>query len=641
MRATLEGQALHFNAMTETQAAHIAKEAAKEATETADEIKRRADSGEFDGATGPQGERGPKGDTGATGPQGPQGPEGPQGPQGQKGDAGERGPQGEKGDKGDKGETGATGPKGDTGEPGKTPVRGVDYWTEGDRKPVEDATAAANAAASNANDAAQAARGNVLVGTASGTVSHAEDAYASKAREVRVEGKTSTNFWVNPSGTNNGVTATVNDDGSVSLSGTATGNEANIEAPNEKIYTLVAGKTYHIEADGLTSNGVRILINGYTNEGIISPRPWDGNKDSGSFTIADGVIYCRMYFDVPEGTTVSGTYRVMLNEGDTAEPWCPPGINGVEPEKLVTAGKNLLKGGPEKSGIRYYFPAALVSGTNLTIKNVASGSVNFGVASGVGADPEFLGNKTPAQSLTFHLTQEQASLGYVVVYAGYDLGLTDDMEWQLELGSSPTAYEPPSITETGLPSVELRSLPNGKYDVLTIEAGGSTTVERNTGRVSVSTVDFQPIDIDTYQYVVLTPLDSKLVDGSVNMYCDRFSIGEREPWNVYIAGGADNAKLFFCFPVGTFASKDEAEQWFAQNPTNVVFERSDSKKESLSTVDLPQLPAPTFNVYTTGGNVQPTVDVDYERDVNIVIGNIEQAIAVNRANIDLLEVTNG
>lgn len=35
MRAKLEGHALHFNAMTETQAAHIAKEAAKEAIEAA------------------------------------------------------------------------------------------------------------------------------------------------------------------------------------------------------------------------------------------------------------------------------------------------------------------------------------------------------------------------------------------------------------------------------------------------------------------------------------------------------------------------------------------------------------------------------------------------------------------------------
>lgn len=52
----------------------------------------------------------------------------------------------------------------------------------------------------------------------------------------------------------------------------------------------------------------------------------------------------------------------------------------------------------------------------------------------------------------------------------------------------------------------------------------------------------------------------------------------------------------------------------------------------LDNVALPELPAPTFNVYTTGGYIQPTVDVDYERDVNLVL----QALA---AKIASLEVT--
>lgn len=39
----------------------------------------------------------------------------------------------------------------------------------------------------------------------------------------------------------------------------------------------------------------------------------------------------------------------------------------------------------------------------------------------------------------------------------------------------------------------------------------------------------------------------------------------------------------------------------------------------LENVTLPELPAPTFNVYTTGGYVPPTVDVDYEQDVNLAL----------------------
>lgn len=39
----------------------------------------------------------------------------------------------------------------------------------------------------------------------------------------------------------------------------------------------------------------------------------------------------------------------------------------------------------------------------------------------------------------------------------------------------------------------------------------------------------------------------------------------------------------------------------------------------LDNVALPELPAPTFNVYTTGGYLPPTVDVTYERDVNLAL----------------------
>lgn len=51
---------------------------------------------------------------------------------GPKGPAGAQGVAGPKGDKGDPGQNGAQGPQGPKGADGKTPVRGVDYWTEAD-----------------------------------------------------------------------------------------------------------------------------------------------------------------------------------------------------------------------------------------------------------------------------------------------------------------------------------------------------------------------------------------------------------------------------------------------------------------------------------------------------------------------------
>ena len=59
---------------------------------------------------------------------------------------------------------------------------------------------------------------------------------------------------------------------------------------------------------------------------------------------------------------------------------------------------------------------------------------------------------------------------------------------------------------------------------------------------------------------------------------------------------------------------------------------SEGEPTVLENVILPELPAPTFNVYTTGGYIQPTVDVGYERDVNLMLEAME-------ARISALEVT--
>lgn len=75
------------------------------------------------GAAGPQGPQGPRGETGATGPQGPQGATGPQGPQGPAGADGTDGAPGAKGDKGDKGDTGDSGVYVGTQEPTDSEVK--------------------------------------------------------------------------------------------------------------------------------------------------------------------------------------------------------------------------------------------------------------------------------------------------------------------------------------------------------------------------------------------------------------------------------------------------------------------------------------------------------------------------------------
>lgn len=104
-----------------------ADKSAKEAADRLQDLKDGIASGNFKGEqgpqgpigpVGPQGEQGPQGPTGATGATGPRGETGPQGKQGPHGIQGERGPQGAQGPQGEKGDTGQQGPKGDPGPAG-------------------------------------------------------------------------------------------------------------------------------------------------------------------------------------------------------------------------------------------------------------------------------------------------------------------------------------------------------------------------------------------------------------------------------------------------------------------------------------------------------------------------------------------
>ena len=104
-----------------------ADQSAQEAANSLQELKDGIANGNFKGEqgpqgpigpVGPQGERGPQGPAGATGATGPQGETGPHGEQGPQGIQGERGPQGAQGPQGEKGDTGPQGPKGETGPAG-------------------------------------------------------------------------------------------------------------------------------------------------------------------------------------------------------------------------------------------------------------------------------------------------------------------------------------------------------------------------------------------------------------------------------------------------------------------------------------------------------------------------------------------
>ena len=199
----------------------------QEAVDTANSVREDADAGDFDGEqgpAGPQGDPGPVGPQGEQGPQGPKGdtgdtgPQGPQGVQGEKGDTGDTGPQGPKGDKGDTGEqdpTGPQGPKGDTGLGLPSPTQ-----SDAGKVPTVKADGSAYELAGPYAPLSAAIRP-----TASGNPVNITDSVEWPLLGLKVYGKsTQTTSQLLPltetSYSANGLTATLQEDGSLIVNGT-------------------------------------------------------------------------------------------------------------------------------------------------------------------------------------------------------------------------------------------------------------------------------------------------------------------------------------------------------------------------------------------------------------------------------------
>ena len=347
-----------------------------------------------------------------------------------------------------------------------------------------------------------------------------------------VYGSTRQNLWVNPTRSTSGVSVTGNPDGSMTLAGT---NETDETAwlGYVKRYTLRPGSTYTLSTDHALPEGVAVRVETRdASNAVIDTMAMKleagTNVDTG--VIQDDAAYVHMIVTVESGATASGTYRIMLNEGSTAEPWCPPGLNGVDELSVVCAGKNLLKnpqndivtsggltftkqpdGGVVINGTSGASPAyynffdsgnpdghtpisalagksvviscdGMVGGINLVLDvfldwalsdRVTICSIAGGTLTGILPD-----NATYLRP--FISVAANTTLDNVVVYP------------QVEVGSTATDYEPPQVTTTpiDLSGHTLSSLPDGTRDELSVDATGAVTLTQRVGVIEYAADDF-------------------------------------------------------------------------------------------------------------------------------------------------------
>ena len=520
----------------------------------------------------------------------------------------------------------------------------------------------------------------------------ADDSFPCKPVEMTVYGNTRQNLWVNPSGTAYGITSTSNEDGTLTLSGTCT-STAYIAILVKYVYNVKPNTTYTASIDKMFKN------DGNTAENYIrlflafgsSDNVWDkqdgfspGSRTSFQFTTTsttNRLVFGLQVYGNPSGVSVSGTYRVMLNEGSEAQPWCPPGLNSVGDDgsvDIVTAGKNLLaRMGPSlpyttagitfsdngDSGIRingtateaaYYnffsnSPAKVTRITpgEYTASLIGGGSgLNLSVEyfdGGIGGSrTSWLATNVPGVSNTGSIDRPVYLRPFLSVAKGKTV---DTVVYpQLELGSTATDYEPPNITTTtiDLQDHTLNALPDGTRDELHIDGGGNVVLEKRVGKTVVNgtTNKFTTWGDKTNKTYAYGPIGDNS-KSAYNIMSDKLAVATQDApvqatSNRIQYASANLPNNIVCASVGT--DLDTANAWMQSNNTTVLFPLATPQTISLGTITPPTMAAPNVTAYVAD-DTPAEIELDYVRDINVVVDRLEKKVAGTAATVAINEAT--
>lgn len=464
----------------------------------------------------------------------------------------------------------------------------------------------------------------------------ADDSFPCKPVEMTVYGNTRQNLWVNPSGTQRGVTCIANEDGSITVEGTATQRVL----IKYKSYALRSGSSYTVRSDKKIADS---WIVGQAGAGAGFVAIYRGSSDvfqgqaifgygsvlTKSFVVSSAAAYVEFGVIVEEGTTVSGTYRVMLNEGSEAQPWCPPGLNGVEELSIVTTGKNLAGivvpnlssaiAMPVKAGQQLV--ASLTTDQPITDVNSRFIFIHDGVTGEYLREKMSFSETDTGRLQSSVWTCQKSNMYKFIMYSKNNM-----TDLQLELGPTATAYEPPAVTTTpvDLDGHALNSLPDGTRDELRIDGGGNVVLEKRTG---VATYDGSEDEAWLYENSKIglnngAPGSEALLTNA-NGRCDTLPIRE-----IY------SSPAIMSYSTGRVDIRNDAaitdsksgKAWLAANHTTLIYPLAKPQTIDLGTITPPTMAAPNVTAYVAGDTPAEMI-LDYVRDVNIVHSRLEERVA--------------
>lgn len=474
---------------------------------------------------------------------------------------------------------------------------------------------------------------------------------------LTVYGATRQNLWVNPNSTFGGYIATENSDGSLTVTGTGSVDSYT----QASTYALVPGKTYRLTAnkpvganftvqviplgsDGAEVSDHRIQFGGTVSTSATGTVPAEAVKSLLRIQGVRGVV-----------ANISGL-RVMLNEGSEPEPWCPPGLNGVEELDVVCAGENLIPVDVSEWETSANTSVS-IDGDTLTV------SSTYGTYSHARVHMEFLAG------MTVHFGRESASGGHAVMQLMYTV---DGKIHYISTATSPhtvpsyatrificlycnnstingaytTVFTKPYLRVDGvaeyaplsgfaiipvdLDGHALHSLPDGTRDELRIDGTGAVTLVRRIGVVDYRADSFA--EAGTSEYANLT-LTSGVYAGGVDFSPERqvsdfAPIGNVDSTPGYPLAGVYTQSGATALRVGTgevsasgAAQLSELKSMLGSETRHHLYSLATPQEVELPGISMPSFPADPSTVFCAS-DVPCTVRVDYPATSSLTVQRV-------------------
>lgn len=436
---------------------------------------------------------------------------------------------------------------------------------------------------------------------ASGALVNVTDALQARPNKLVVDGKavqgvtTGKNLCPVKSGTNYGVTATVNADGSMTLNGTATksgyitldGGFYNDKVPIAGSLVQV-GKKYCVS--GSIASNVDVVFVTYSETGYVT-------SIFNSGTVPANDLYYGMFLYIYTGASFTNTVIYpQVEQAEVATAWEPytggkPSPNPEYPQEVdvvdspvsvQVTGKNLFCT-PTNLGTLYGATATANIDSSITIsgtptKNVFFRADNASIQPGTytisnnaplpkalylrlrDANLRIIADLGSTGATTVTTTREAVTSELTVSYL-FDGGNVTIYP-QLELGSTATAYEPYTSNQQtiALPSDHnyLASLPDGTRDELVLRSDGvAVLVERVGKRVFNGSEEWLLLSGVAYWFRLR---DTTLSGDYRQLICDRYTVREFAATSETQGVTADPQKApnLFCFRDTTIDQTVEA-----------------------------------------------------------------------------------